>query len=85
MQPRLIGKQIKTLLQQGASNREIRKKFECSAATVSYHARRLGLQKTPRPTYDWKLVQQDIDAGMSMGEILKKYGFAKATWSNRRF
>jgi hypothetical protein len=81
MQPRLIGEQIKTLLQQGISNRKIRKKFECSAATVSYHARRLGLQKISRPTYDWKLVQQDINAGMSMGKILEKYGFCKATWS----
>jgi 5-methylcytosine-specific restriction endonuclease McrA len=81
MQPRLIGEEIKALLKQGTPHRVIRKKLVCSAATVSYHARKLGLQKTPRPVYDWNSVQNDIDLGMSMGQILKKYGFAKATWS----
>ena len=81
MQPRLIGEEIKTLLKQGTPHRTIRKKLVCSAATISYHARKLGLQKTPRPSYDWSLVQNDIDLGMSMGQILEKYGFSKSSWS----
>ena len=81
MQPRLIGEEIKTLLKQGTPHRTIRKKLVCSAATISYHARKLGLQKTPRPSYDWSRVQNDIDLGMSMGQILEKYGFSKSSWS----
>jgi len=81
MKQRNIGAEIKSLLLQKTSNREIRKRLNCSGATVSYHAKKLGIFKTHRPTYDWSLVQNDIDAGMSMYEIMKKHGFCKASWS----
>ena len=81
MQYRNVRDQVKKLLLQGESNRNIRKKLNCSSATISYHARRLGLQKAHRPSYDWNAVQKDIDLGMSMYELMSKYGFAKSSWS----
>jgi hypothetical protein len=76
-----IGSEIKTLLLRGLPHKTIRKQIPCSAATVSYHARKLGLVKQSRPTYNWAAVQQDIDAGLSMYQLMEKYGFAKATFA----
>ena len=81
MKPRKIADEIKALLSNGESNRTIRKKLQCSSATVSYHARRIGLQRQHRPKYDWEAVQRDIDLGLSMYEIIAKHKFSKSAWS----
>ena len=81
MKARKIGAEIQQLLLQRFSNRDIKNKLQCSGATVSYHARKLGLAKATRPKYDWALVQKDIDAGLSMYELIDKYNFSKSSWS----
>jgi len=75
-----IGEQIRALLLQSIPHRVIRGKIKCSSATISYHARKLGLEKQKRPAYDWLAIQKDIAAGMSMYGAIAKYGFSKATW-----
>lgn len=75
------GEIIKRLLLEGNSNSTICQIVNVSSATVSYYARKLGLSKKPRPTYDWGLVQSDIDAGMTVNELVSKYGFARETYS----
>jgi 5-methylcytosine-specific restriction endonuclease McrA len=75
-----IGSQIRLLLSQGVTHRVIRSKIKCSGATVSYHARKLGLEKQNRPKYDWVAIQKDVDSGLSMYAAIAKYGFCKATW-----
>jgi hypothetical protein len=77
---RKIGDEIQSLLLAGLKNRAIRKKLECSGAAVSYHARKLGLEKQKRPTYNWATIQKDIDAGFSMYDAIAKYGFSKGAW-----
>lgn len=81
MQPRGIGEKIKEMLLNGTPYRAIQKTFNCSSATVSYHAKVLGLSKNSRAKYDWKVIQKDIDIGLSMYKLIEKYGFAKATFS----
>lgn len=78
------GDQIKAMLLQGISNRVIRKELNAAASTVSYHANKLGLNKKPRPVYDWKSIQSDIDLGMTVRELSAKHGFAKASYSKAR-
>ncbi len=81
MQQRKIGEQIKSLLLAGTPHRVIRKQINCSSATISYYARKLGLAKQLRPTFDWPAIQKDIDAGLSMYKLMEKYKFAKSTFS----
>jgi 5-methylcytosine-specific restriction endonuclease McrA len=54
-----------------------------SMATVSYHARRLGIPVHDEfaRRYDWEAVQRAHDAGMRALECCKHFGFSKATWS----
>lgn len=77
-----VGTEIKALLLRGLTHRAIRKQIHCSPATVSYHARKLGLAKQLRPTYDWEKVQRDVNDGLSLNQLSKKYGFAKATFTS---
>lgn len=78
---RNVGGNIRALLLSGISNREICLQVGVSSATVSYHAKKIGLAKGHRPTYDWRAVQVDIDDGMSVRDAVVKYGFAKDSYS----
>ena len=80
MEPKHIGEQIRQLLREGVSNREIRKKLNCAAATISYHASKIGLRQKRRPTYDWPAIQAYIDEGFSMYDAIEKFGFSKGAW-----
>jgi Zn finger protein HypA/HybF involved in hydrogenase expression len=51
-----------------------------SAATVSYHARRLGYPPRPRQRYDWAAVQAYYDTGHSYREAKAKFGFSSGAW-----
>ena len=73
--------EIQRLLKEGWSNKKICHEIGCSSATVSYHARKLGLEKAPRPSYDWTKVQAFYDQGHSMYECMEHFGFNKASWS----
>jgi uncharacterized protein YerC/Zn finger protein HypA/HybF involved in hydrogenase expression len=76
--------QIKEMLSRGVPNREIRKLTGASGATVSYHAKKLGLGKGPRAKYDWKKVQLSINAGRKFFQIRKEFGMSAATLSKAR-
>ena len=80
MQPLKISDEVRILLKQGFSNSQIKSKLNCSAATVSYHARCIGMPRIARAKYDWGVIQTDINAGMSLYAAMEKYGFCKATW-----
>lgn len=66
----------------GAGHRQVRQMVGCSGATVSYHARKLGLAKAARPSYDWRAVQVMIDQGRSLNSIRAEVGFSKAAQTN---
>lgn len=69
------------LLSQGASYKDIRLIVGCSSATISYHAKRLGLSKGSGQIYDWDVIQKYYDSGHTMRDCVKKFGFCNASWS----
>lgn len=70
---------IKKLLRQGCSYNEIVAQTGCSKATISYHARRMGIPKQTRPSYNWSEVQVYYDEGHSLRECGEIFGCARAT------
>jgi 5-methylcytosine-specific restriction endonuclease McrA len=50
--------------------------------TVTYHARRLGLESDSRSArrYDWDEIQAHYDAGHAFTECAERFGFSKAAW-----
>jgi hypothetical protein len=83
MQPSEKRALIGTLSREGCSRAMIAAELGMSNATVSYHARRLGLPVNDdfARRYDWVEVQKAHDAGMRALECCRHFGFNKATWS----
>ena len=75
--------EVRQLLESGCSRSATARKLGISKSTVSYHARRLGLQIDDRAArrYDWRVIQSYYDAGHSVRECRKRFGFSSATWS----
>ncbi|MEA2429233.1 MAG: hypothetical protein QOF37_2861 [Thermoleophilaceae bacterium] len=55
-----------------------------SKATVSYHAKRLGVAGSPACArrYDWPAIQRYYDAGHSISECQQRFGFARKAWAD---
>jgi hypothetical protein len=75
--------QVAQLLGAGLSRAEVGARLGLSKATVSYHAKRLGILGNPACArrYDWAEIQAYYDAGHSISECQRKFGFAKAAWT----
>lgn len=71
-------------LAQGLSRAEVARRLGLAKSTVSYHARRLGEQIDARcaKRFDWAAVQEYYDAGNSVRECAKVFGFSTWAWSN---
>jgi len=71
--------QVAALLATGASSAEIARQVGVSKATVAYHRRRLGeeVDERCRRRYDWAEVQRYYDAGHSVTECQRRFGFAR--------
>jgi DNA-binding CsgD family transcriptional regulator len=85
--PRLrlsTGEEVKRLLTAGHTRAEIARRLDVSRATVTYHARRLGMPIDHRAArrYDWSAVQAYYDAGHTVLECAAHFGFSNATWSS---
>jgi DNA-binding CsgD family transcriptional regulator len=85
--PRLhlsTGEEVKRLLTAGHTRAEIARRLDVSRATVTYHARRLGMPIDHRAArrYDWMVVQAYYDAGHTVLECASHFGFSNATWSS---
>jgi DNA-binding transcriptional ArsR family regulator len=76
--------QVARLLAQGLSLSEIARRVGRSKPTVSYHARQLGRPGDARfgRRYDWGAVQRYYEAGHSVTECQRQFGFARSTWSD---
>ena len=72
--------QIVALLEQGRSYREIERLVECSKATISYHAKQLGVAKGKIIRVDWNAVQIYHDQGHSRQECMDRFGFSRMAW-----
>ena len=67
------------MLLDGKSSNEIMAQLDCSREAISYHARTLGMLKNSftKMTYNWKVVQQSYDDGMTITAIAKHFGMAR--------
>src|SRR4051794_29439464 len=70
---------VAKLLDEGLSRAQVAARLGISKATVSYHAKRLGLAGSPAcgRRYDWAAVQRYYDAGHTISECQRHFGFAK--------
>lgn len=69
---------VEKLLKQNKTYAEIQKLTGLSKATISYHAKKLGIPRQKQKAYDWKSIQSDIDKEIGITELCQKY---KCTWS----
>lgn len=67
-------------LQLGYPYSKIVKLLGCSKATISYHAKKLGIPRQIRNKYDWNEIANYYNNGHSRIECLNKFNFAKGTW-----
>jgi hypothetical protein len=75
---------IVSMLLAGNSYANIVAEVGCAKATITYHAKRLGLSHGPIKRYDWVTVQAFHNAGHSFSECRQEFGFCKATWDKAR-
>jgi hypothetical protein len=73
----LVGK----LLGEGKSYRVIASELGVTKSTVAYHAR-LGLPVDEKASrrYDWAEIQRAYDAGLTVRQCARKFGFNLASW-----
>ncbi len=74
--------EVQRLLESGYSRADTARKLGISKSTVSYHARRFGMKIDERAArrYNWTVIQRYYDAGHSVRECRRKFGFSSATW-----
>jgi 5-methylcytosine-specific restriction endonuclease McrA len=75
-------RQVERLLNEGRSNAEAAAILGINTATVSYHARKLGVPPDKRfsKRVDWDAVQAAHDRGMSVRECANRFGFHTGSW-----
>jgi DNA-binding transcriptional ArsR family regulator len=75
--------EVAELLAQGLRIGEIARRLDVTPATVSYHARRLGMPASRKyaPRGDWAEIQRFYDAGHSVRECQKRFGFSRRSWN----
>jgi transposase-like protein len=76
--------EVVRLLDQGLSQAAISSQLGVSKATVCYHAKRRDVAASPAcgRRYDWVEVQAYYDAGHSIRDCQRRFGFALAAWAN---
>jgi DNA-binding transcriptional ArsR family regulator len=76
--------EVARLLHAGLSRAAVSVRLGVSKSTVSYHAKRLAVPGSPAcgRRYDWAEVQACYDAGHSITECQRRFGFARAAWAN---
>ncbi len=75
---------VKRLLADGLAHAEIARRLGVTKGTVSYHVRRLGAPVDERcgKRYDWRTIQRYYDAGHSVRDCMKAFGFSSTSWSD---
>jgi Zn finger protein HypA/HybF involved in hydrogenase expression len=75
---------VAALVQSGLSLSQVARKLGVSKPTVAYHARKLGIPADPKFScrYDWDEVQRFYDAGNSITQCQRHFGFARKTFND---
>ncbi|MEX1141733.1 MAG: hypothetical protein WD993_04975 [Thermoleophilaceae bacterium] len=77
---------VAVMLSQELSQAEISRRLGLGRATISHHARALGIaaREECARRYDWGEVQRYHDAGHTARECMRRFGFASQTWHEAR-
>jgi transposase len=72
------------LLRRGMSRAEVARRLGVAKSTVSYHARQLGEEVDARfgKRIDWAVVQAYYDAGHSVRDCARVFGFSTCSWTD---
>src|SRR3954471_2092819 len=72
---------VRNLLEAGVSRADVARMLGISRPTVTYHAKRLGFESDSGPArrYDWSEIQRYYDAGHSITECQRRFGFTRKT------
>jgi DNA-binding CsgD family transcriptional regulator len=75
---------VADLLDQGLGIAEIARRLSVSKPTVCYHARRLGVPSRTEfaQRFDWAEIKRVYDAGVSMRECKRRFGFSSNAWAD---
>lgn len=73
-------KVLRKLLEDKVPYSEISKILRISKPYISGHAKVFGFPRKTKIKYDWAIIQKDLDSGMSVSALRRKYGFAKASF-----
>jgi 5-methylcytosine-specific restriction endonuclease McrA len=75
--------EVLRLLEEGCSRAEVARRLDVSRATVSYHAKRFGMEmdQTASRRYDWQLIQAYYDKGRTVRECQRRFGFSSVSWT----
>jgi DNA-binding CsgD family transcriptional regulator len=75
--------EVRRLLSLGCSRADVARRLGIAKSTVTYHARRFGLEIDARAArrYDCPAIQRYCDAGHTMEECRARFGFCKAAWT----
>lgn len=79
--------QLRKLLEQKVPYKEISKIMGISKSHISGHSMVFGFPRKKKGTenhYDWKAIQKDLDSGMSVAALKRKYGFARASFGKAK-
>lgn len=81
--PGEMREQVRRLLGEGLTQREVSDKLGVGKTTVNYHARRLHLPADERfgRRFDWNAIQAAYDQGLSRLQCMKKFGFSAYAWT----
>jgi HNH endonuclease len=65
------------------SYKAISERLGVAKATVAYHSRRLGMPTVDRCArrYDWNEIQKAIDEGLTVTQLVARFGFARASYA----
>lgn len=73
---------VGSLLARGLGKAEVARRLGLAKSTVSYHARRLGIEPASEcgKRIDWGVVQRYYDCGHSVRACATAFGFSTASW-----
>src|SRR3954462_4950660 len=75
---------VARLLEEGLPRAAICERLGISPSTLSYHALRLHLPSSPAcgRRYAWDEIQRYYDAGHSVSDCQRRFGFARQAWAD---
>jgi 5-methylcytosine-specific restriction endonuclease McrA len=71
---------IVEMLREGMPYSKIAEETGVTKPTISWYAKKNGLSRGSKLTYDWKTVQAYYDKGHTLYDCIEEFGFCKSSW-----